>query len=255
MPKSKRSRVLPTSSTTKNRKDLVRRLHASIQDLATTHRYIYVFSVSNMRNSFLKSVRSSFPESRIVMGKTKVMLVALGRDKESEIVPGVSRLGKYVTGEIGLLFTDQAPTDVAEGFAGMWNADYARSGAVASREVWIRPGEVMTMYGVEGGEEDPLPLAIEPQLRKLGVPTRIKGGKVVLEEAPGEEAGMMEGVDGEGEQGGYLICKEGMTLDSRQTSILKILGVRMAEFRIRLNAVYDRSEEDVKELDSEADGP
>ncbi|KPI38547.1 Ribosome assembly factor mrt4 [Cyphellophora attinorum] len=202
-----------------------------------------------MRNSFLKSVRSSFPDSRIVMGKTKVMLVALGRDVESEVVPGVSRLGKYLTGEIGLLFTDREVEQVEAEFEGFWNADYARSGVVASQEVWVRPGEVKTMYGVEGGEEDPLPLAIEPHLRKLGVPTRIKGGKVVLEDAPDGDEGAMEV-----EEGGYLVCKEGDTLDSRQTSILKILGVRMAEFRIQLNAVYDRTGEEVKELGSRDDG-
>ena len=243
MPKSKRSRVVTTSATTKNRKDLVRRLHANIQDLATAHRYIYVFSVSNMRNNFIKSVRASFPDSRIVMGKTKVMLVALGRDTESEVVPGVSKLGKYITGEIGLLFTDREPGVMQAEFGGFWNSDYARSGAEANREVWVRPGEVKTMYGVEGGEEDPLPLAIESQLRKLGVPTRIKGGKVVLEEMPDGEEGSMDI-----EEGGYLVCKEGETLDSRQTSILKILGVRMAEFKIRLDAVYDRAGEEVREL-------
>jgi mRNA turnover protein 4 len=243
MPTSKRSRILPTSKTTKNRKDLVHRLAANIQDLATTYRYIFVFDVQNMRNNFIKQVRSSFSDSRVVMGKTKVMMVALGRDASSETVPGVSKLGPYVSGDVGLLFTDRGVEEVQAAFAGFWNADYARSGAVAVREVRIRPGEVKTMYGVEGGEEDPLPLAIEPQLRKLGVPTRIKGGKVVLEEAP--EHGMLD-VDEEG----YLVCKEGDTLDSRQTSILKILGVRMAEFRIELRAVYDRQEEGVQELGS-----
>lgn len=243
MPSSKRSRVLPTSKTTKNRKDLVRRLAATIQDLATTYRFIYVFNVSNMRNNFIKQVRTAFSDSRVVMGKTKVMMVALGRDAASETVPGVSALGPYVSGEVGLLFTDRDVREVEEAFAGFWNADYARSGAVASREVRIAPGEVMTMYGVEGGEEDPLPLSIEPQLRKLGVPTRIKGGKVVLEEAP--EGGMIDA-----DEEGYLVCKEGDALDSRQTSILKILGVRMAEFRIELQAVYDRQEEGVKELSS-----
>merc|ERR1711939_86048 len=49
MPPSKRQRTVPTSRTTKDRKTLVRRLHASIQDLATTHRYIFVFSVTNTR--------------------------------------------------------------------------------------------------------------------------------------------------------------------------------------------------------------
>jgi mRNA turnover protein 4 len=241
MPTSKRSRVLPTSKTTKNRKELVRRLASNIQDLATTYRYIFVFDVQNMRNNFIKQVRTTFADSRVVMGKTKVMMVALGRDPQSETVPGVSKLAPYVTGEVGLLFTDRDVQEVQAAFAGLWNADYARSGAVAARDVRIAPGEVMTMYGVEGGEEDPLPLAIEPQLRKLGVPTRIKGGKVVLEEAP--EGGMVD-VDDEG----YLVCKEGDTLDSRQTSILKILGVRMAEFRIELRAVYDRQEEGIKEL-------
>lgn len=110
------------------------------------------------------------------------------------------------------------------------------------------------MYGVEGGEEDPLPLAIEPQLRKLGVPTRIRSGKVVLEEAPEAEVGAMDGLHVQGvvqEGEGYLVCKEGETLDSRQTSILKILGVRMAEFKIALQAVYDRAEEGVRELGGE----
>lgn len=241
MPNSKRQRVLPTSKTTKNRKELVRRLAASIQDLATTYRHIFVFDVQNMRNNFLKQVRTAFSDSRVVMGKTKVMMVALGRDAQSEVVPGVSKLGPYVSGEVGLLFTDRGVTEVKEAFAGFWNADYARSGAEASRAVRIPPGEVTTMYGVEGGEEDPLPLAIEPQLRKLGVPTRIKGGKVVLEEAP--EHGMLD-VDDEG----YLVCKEGDALNSRQTSILKILGVRMAEFRIELRAVYDRQDEGVTKL-------
>ncbi|ETN45055.1 uncharacterized protein HMPREF1541_09931 [Cyphellophora europaea CBS 101466] len=246
MPPSKRQRTVPTSRTTKDRKTLVRRLHASIQDLATTHRYIFVFSVTNTRNTFLKQVRAAFSDSRLAMGKTKVMAVALGRDAQSEVVPGVSRLNPYLSGEVGLLFTDRDVADVEAAFAGFWNADYARAGATASRAVRVPPGEITTMYGVEGGEEDPLPLAIEPQLRKLGVPTRIKAGKVVLEDAP--EGGMLDVGDE-----GYLVCKEGDVLDSRQTSILKILGVRMADFRIQLRAVYDRQEEAVKELGG-ADG-
>src|SRR5689334_2468165 len=127
MPSSKRSRILPTSKTTKNRKDLVRRLAATIQELATTHRFIYVFNVSNMRNNFIKQVRTAFNDSRVVMGKTKVMMVALGRDAASETVPGVSKLGPYVSGEVGLLFTDRDVKEVEEAFAGFWNADYARS--------------------------------------------------------------------------------------------------------------------------------
>lgn len=239
MPSSKRNRVVPTSQTKKNRKELVRRLHSSIQSLAVEYRYIFVFDVMNMRNTFIKQVRTDFSDSRIVMGKTKVMMVALGKDEETEVVPGVNQLEPYVKGEVGLLFTNQDVRDVEEYFEGFANLDFARSGTEAQMEVRIPSGEIYTQYAVDGGEDDPLPIQIEPQLRKLGVPTRIKQGKVVLEE-------VAEGAMDDDE--GYLVCREGDVLDSRQTSILKILGVRMSEFKMGLRAVYDKSSASVKEL-------
>ena len=241
MPPSKRARIISTSKTRKDRKVLVRRLHESIQTCASEHSYIFVFDVQNMRNQLLKQVRRDFADSRIVMGKTKVMMVALGRDKENECVPGVSQLGEYVRGEIGLLFTSREPKEVEGYFDAYRKADYARSGGEAAWEVRIPNGEITTQFGVEGGEDDPLPMAIEPQLRKLGVPTRIKAGKVVLEDAA--EGEMIE----DGEEG-YLVCKEGDSLDSRQTTILKILGVRMAEFKVALRAVYDKQAEEVRSI-------
>lgn len=238
MPASKRNRVVPTSRTKKNRKDLVRRLHASIQELALAYRFIFVFDVLNMRNTFLKQARTELSDSRIVMGKTKVMMVALGKDKETEVVPGSSQLDAFVKGEVGLLFTNREVREVEEYFEGFANLDFARQGAKSGMEVRIPHGEIMTQYGV-GGEEDPIPMQIESQLRKLGVPTRVVMGKVVLEEM-GEEA--------MGDDEGYMVCREGDVLDSRQTSILKILGVRMAEFKMGLRAVYDKAEGVVKEI-------
>jgi len=105
--------------------------------------------------------------------------------------------------------------------------------------VRIPAGEIYTQYGVDGGEDDPVPVQIEPTLRKLGVPTRLVKGKVTLEERPD---GSME------DDEGYLVCKEGDTLDSRQTSLLKILGVRMSEFRIGLKAVFDKESSTIREL-------
>ena len=192
-----------------------------------------------MINNFILLVLTDFADSRIVMGKTKVMLVALGRDAETECVPGVSMLQPYVTGEVGLLFTNRDVKEVEQYFQEFVNVDYARSGTEAQLEVRIPLGEIMTQYGVDGGEDGPLPMQIEPQLRKLGVPTRIKAGKVVLEEPA--EGSMVE-------DEGYLVCKEGDALDSRQTSILKILGVRMAEFKMGLRAVYDKTQERVREI-------
>ncbi|KAJ9634958.1 uncharacterized protein PV06_08667 [Exophiala oligosperma] len=240
MPPSKRNRIVHTSKTHKNRKELVRRLAANVQEAAEQYNYIWVFGVENMRNNFLKQVRSDLSDSRIMMGKTKVMMVGLGQTAETECVPGVSALGRYVKGEMGLLFTNQEPSEIEQYFQGTLNLDYARSGTAATQEVRIPPGELHTMYGVPGGEEDPLPIQIEPTLRKLGIPTRILKGKVVLEERP--DGAMVD------DDEGYLVCREGDTLDSRQTNILKILGVRMSEFKIDLKAVFDKNEGAVREI-------
>ena len=246
MPSSRRNRVIPTSRVKKNHKELVKRLHSNVQEAAEKYSYIWVYSVENARNNFIKQVRVDFADSRIFMGKTKVMQVALGRSKETEIVPGVSGLQQHMKGEVGLLFTDREPQEVTEYFGNYTELDYARSGTVASRGFKIPPGELHTAYGVESGEDDPLPMSIEPTLRKLGVPTKIVKGKVTLEDRPDLSMDTEEG---------YEVCKEGDVLDSRQTSILKIFGVRMAEFKMDLQVVYDKKNESVKSIGSmEVDG-
>ena len=240
MPRSKRNRILPTSKVKKNHKDLAKRLHSSIQTALDTYAYIYVFSVTNMRNNALKSIRSELVDSRIFMGKTKLMAHALGTTVETAHTDGVDGLAPYLTGEVGLLFTNRQPGEIAAFFATRTERDYARAGTVADEGITIPHGELTTKYGVEGGEDDPLPMSIEPTLRKLGVPTKLVRGKVVLEGGAEEGFGM--------ESNGYVVCREGDTLDSRQTTILKIFGIRMAEFRVQLRASFEKESGTVKEI-------
>jgi mRNA turnover protein 4 len=238
MPPSKRNRVVPTSKVRKNHKELVRRLATNVQEAAQKYSYIWVFDVENTRNTFLKEVRAELSDSRIMMGKTKVLMHGLGLTEETEVVPGVRGLAPYVKGEVGLLFTDREPAEIEEYFANMQNYDFARSGSTATYEIRIPPGEIYTQYGVAGGEDDPLPVQIEPTLRKLGIPTKLVKGKVLLEEASETHTD---------EEEGYLVCREGEMLDSRQTSILKILGVQMSEFKVGLRAVFDKTAASVKQ--------
>lgn len=67
----------------------------------------------------------------------------------------------------------------------------------------------------------PLAHSVEPNLRKLGLPTRLVKGKVEL--------------DGE-----FVVCKEGEVLGSGQTTLLKMFGVAMAEFRVGIEAYWER---------------
>ena len=65
--------------------------------------------------------------------------------------------------------------------------------------------------------------------------------------SPTQKVALLEEVEDENEEG-YVVCKAGETLDSRQTTLLKIFGVRMAEFRISPKAVWEKSGGTVREI-------
>ena len=170
------------------------------------------------------------------MGKTKLMLHALGSTPETAHLPGTHLLAPYMSGEIGLLLTSRPAAEVESFFANYASLDYARAGVTARSDFVIPKGELTTRYGVEGGQDDPIPISVEPTLRKLGVPTRLVKGKVVLEATD------------EDELEGYRVCQIGDTLDSKQTTLLKIFGIRMAEFRVGLKAVWEGNRGTVREI-------
>jgi len=66
MPKSKRAKIVHLTKTDKKGKELSLKLFANVQEAAETFQHIFVFSVENMRNSYLKGVRNEFADSRYV---------------------------------------------------------------------------------------------------------------------------------------------------------------------------------------------
>lgn len=66
MPKSKRARVVHLTKVEKKGKELSQKLFANVQEAASNYAYLYVFSVENMRNNYLKDVRAEFSDSRLV---------------------------------------------------------------------------------------------------------------------------------------------------------------------------------------------
>ena len=80
---------------------------------------------------------------------------------------------------------------------------------------------------------------MEPNLRRLGVPTRLVKGRVVLDTGDGGE--------------GWTVCREGEVLGSGQSSLLKMFGVQMAEFRVRVVAWYERETGEVRVVEGEGE--
>ncbi|KFY16752.1 hypothetical protein V491_05237, partial [Pseudogymnoascus sp. VKM F-3775] len=64
MPKSKRAKVVHLTQVDKKGKELTLKLFANVQESIDKYQYIFVFSVDNMRNTYLKKVRADLSDSR-----------------------------------------------------------------------------------------------------------------------------------------------------------------------------------------------
>ncbi|ELR05682.1 mRNA turnover and ribosome assembly protein [Pseudogymnoascus destructans] len=234
MPKSKRAKVVHLTQVDKKGKELTLKLFANVQESIDKYQYIFVFSVDNMRNTYLKKVRADLSDSRLFFGKTKVMAKALGSTPETAYQTNTHLLAPYLAGNVGLLFTDRSPEDVSAHFAANTPTDFARAGTPATRRFAIPEGIVYSLGGEVAAEDDvPMAHGLEPELRRLNVPTSLSKGNITL-------------------QNEYEVCREGQVLDSRQTRLLKLFGVATAEFRVRVVAYWSAESGTVEEVDGEA---
>lgn len=111
-------------------------------------------------------------------------------------------------GQRGLLFTKEDKETVCDWFKEYSAEEFARGGFKAAETVVLPEG--------------PLPdfsHAIEPHLRKLGMPTSLQKGIVTLVSE-------------------YTVCKKGQTLSPEQAKILKLLNRPLAKFRINVECCY-----------------
>ena len=236
MPKSKRAKVVHLSKVTKKGKELTLKTFANVQESVSAYPYLYVFTVNNMRNTYLKEVRTTLSDSRLFFGKTKVMAKALGQDAATEPAPGTSALAPHLVGDVGLLFTPRDPEAVKDFFYKFRPSDFARAGTVAKRGFTLPEGTLYSRGGELPREEDvPLAHTMDPALRKLGVPCRLVKGMVKLDQE-------------------HVVCSEGDVLNSGQTALLKMFGVAIAEFAVELKACWSRETGEVISMGQQAEG-
>ncbi|KAJ8069337.1 hypothetical protein OCU04_002992 [Sclerotinia nivalis] len=232
MPKSKRARVVHLTKVDKKGKELSLKLFANVRESLDTYQHCFVFSVENMRNTYLKDVRNELTDCRLFFGKTKVMSKALGSDPSSEYQPNTSLLSPHLVGNVGLLFTNREPSSIITYFQDLSKTDFARAGTEASRNFTIPAGIVYSMGGEIDAENDvPMAHSLEPELRRLNVPTTLTKGKITLENP-------------------YCVCNEGDVLDSRQTRLLKLFGVATADFTVQLLAYWSAANQEVTEIEA-----
>lgn len=204
------------------------KLMDDIREAVTKYRHAMVFSVSNIRNNNLKDLRYALPDTRIFMGKCKIMQLALGQDEDSEVRDGLHFISSHIRGaSVGLLLTNHDSQTILDTLQAYEAPNFPRSGFVAVQEFTLP----------EGVLEDQ-PFSMETQLRKLGLPTKLDNGKVYLEQDT-------------------IVCKKGQVLTPEQCKILEIFGVEMAIMRIHVKAHLDMEKgefQEYQELDLTAEG-
>lgn len=156
--------------------------------------------------------------SKIMLGKNKLLQIALGRTPEDEYADNLRHVSKEITESVGLLFTSRPRSEVEEYFANFVEPDFARSGFVSPRDVFIT-NEMLFNHPVS---------MVEQQFRKQGVPVKVDNGRIVL-------------LDGLTE---YRLCKEGETLTPEKCKALTHFGIKLSEFKVKLLCHWCKGEFD-----------
>ncbi|KAI0923131.1 hypothetical protein AcV5_007529 [Taiwanofungus camphoratus] len=230
MPKSKRAKLVSLTKVSKKTREQKNALLKEVQDNADKWRYCWLFEVGNMRNAHLKTVRKLWKDSaRMFFGRGAVMAKALGTTPEEEYRMGLHKLAKQIKGQVGLFFTDSPPTEVLEWFADFQQPDFARSGNRASRTVVLPAGPVMQEHSTP---PEPFPHSEEPQLRKLGLRTRMQRGVPTLDTP-------------------HTMCEQGRVLTPEQAQLLKLVGVKMVKFRVALRARWEAASGEVVQIEGQ----
>ncbi|KAK9878098.1 hypothetical protein WA026_020742 [Henosepilachna vigintioctopunctata] len=230
MPKSKRDKKISLTKTSKKGLALKQKIIDDVRSCVEKFKDIYVFSHKNMRNLKMKDIREEWKPSRFFFAKNRVIGVGLGRNKEEEVADNLHKVTNCLKGQKALLFTDCSKEEVVDWFNNFSCEDFAKSGFKATQTVILEEGPLKQFSH-----------AIEPHLRKLGMPTKLDRGVVTLIKE-------------------FEVCKEGSVLTPEQARILKLLEIRMATFKMTLKAHWSKdlgfeimtsAESDDEECDTE----
>lgn len=158
-----------------------------------------------MRNLKFKEFREQLKaSSRFFLGSNKVMQVALGRSVADEIRPGLHKISKLLRGDSGLFLTNLPEEEVKKLFDGFEVYDFARTGSIITEKVELKEGPLSEFTH-----------EMEPFLRKQGMPVRLNKGVVEL-------------------VSDFVVCDEGKPLSPESSRILRLLGIKLAVFKLNL---------------------
>jgi len=207
----------------KNKIEHKQKHYEKIHEALDKYQYVFVVKPFNMNNIFLQKLRERFYDSCLFMGKNKTMARAFGSDEASEYKPNLHKISPLISGFRVIFMTNDNRDDIMKFLRTHRVLDFARAGFVPIETILRHPGPIE------------LPHSLEPTLRKLGMPTRLKAGTIYLESE-------------------FTLCQAGKIISPEQARLLKLLDIKLAEFRLEVTAfwsndgtyeIYEEEEEDM----------
>ncbi|CAN6888004.1 unnamed protein product [Brassica oleracea var. botrytis] len=197
MPKSKRDRPVTLSKTKKKGREHKEIIVNGIREAVEKRTSVYVFSFENMRNIKFKEFRNQFRHNgRFFLGSNKVMQVALGRSASDEIRPGIFKVSKLLHGDAGLLVTDMPKEEVESLFNAYEDSDFLRTGSTAVETVLLK--EILIHKVI---------MSFADSLHNVGTVELLSD---------------------------FVVCGEGKPLSPESSRILRLLGIKLATFKLNL---------------------
>ncbi|KAJ4766845.1 mRNA turnover protein 4 [Rhynchospora pubera] len=216
MPISKRNREVTLSKTKKKGRVAKESLVNAIKEALAHYKTAYVFTFENMKNQKFKDFREQLnSSSRFFLGSNKVMQVALGRSPADEARPRLHKLSKLLRGDTGLFLTNLPKEEVERIFGEFEEHDFAKTGTLATEKIELKAGPL-----------DQFSHEMEPFLRKQGLPVRLNKGVIEL-------------------VSDHVVCEEGVPLSPEASRALRVLGVKMATFKLNLMCRWSEDEFEV----------
>uniref|UniRef100_A0A7E4WDM0 Ribosome assembly factor mrt4 n=1 Tax=Panagrellus redivivus TaxID=6233 RepID=A0A7E4WDM0_PANRE len=210
MPKSRRDKEISLTQVKKKTREHKDNIISEIQDAVDKYQNVFVYSIDAMRSTKMTEIRQHFKtNSRFFFGKNNVMAVALGRDSATEKADGLHKVSQLLKGQCGLMFTNEDVKSIKKYFKDFSDSDYARAGQEVDQDISLPEGPLPQF-----------PFSVEPQLRKLGLPTKLEKGNVELIQD-------------------FEVCKAGDKLTPEQAKILKLLDQKLSTFRVNLVAHWN----------------
>lgn len=167
------------------------------------------------------------PEEEYKLGLHKLAKVCLTCSYLPSLTNHKTAPAQQIKGQVGLFFTDSPPEEVIEWFDDFHPIDFARSGNRATQTVVLPAGPVMRQHS---DPPEPFPHNEEPQLRKLGLHTKMVRGVPTID-VP------------------HTVCEKGKVLTPEQTQLLKLIGVKMVEFRVALRSRWSSVNGEVVQIE------